>query len=133
MISLASVYGRSTRSLREIAQLEELSEGYLEQLIVSLRKAGLVRARRGARGGYELSRSPSAISLFDILRALENGNICPDCVKDPCVCARSANCATRPVWVHFESKIWDIASSMNLENMCALPDADNETAQTVSA
>lgn len=135
MISLACAYGH-TRSLREIAQAEDLSEGYLEQLIVSLKKAGLVTASRGARGGYGLACPPSQISLYDILHALEGGGVCPDCVNDPCVCGRSKNCATRPVWIGFERRIRAVAGSINLEDMsvcgCSVPGDRNEPDASVA-
>lgn len=117
MIALARVYGSRTRSLRDIADSEGLSEGYLEQLIVPLRKAGLVVARRGAAGGYGLGRSPDKISLFDILNALEGGCACPDCLDEPGVCPRSGGCASRPVWVEFERRMKEIATGISLAGM----------------
>ena len=60
MVELARHHGSGPVSLTEIADHEDLPRPYLEQLVVSLREAGLVASTRGARGGYELSREPDA-------------------------------------------------------------------------
>ena len=71
MVQLGAHHGRGPASLAEIAQAEDLPRAYLEQLVMSLRDAGLVRSTRGARGGYELARDPALIKMSDVLRALE--------------------------------------------------------------
>ena len=58
IVELARHHGAGPISLAEIADHEELPRPYLEQLVVSLREAGLVHSTRGARGGYQLSRPP---------------------------------------------------------------------------
>jgi Rrf2 family protein len=76
MVQLGRHYGSGPASLAEIAAEEDLPRAYLEQLVTSLRDAGLVVSTRGARGGYELSRPPIDIGMGEILRALE-GPIAP--------------------------------------------------------
>lgn len=76
MIELAKKYGEGPVSLKSIAQANDLSEHYLEQLIAPLRNAGLVRSIRGAYGGYVLADEPSKITAGDIIRVLE-GPITP--------------------------------------------------------
>ena len=76
MVQLARHYGTGPASLAEIAAEEDLPRAYLEQLVVSLRDAGLVVSTRGAHGGYELSRAARAITMSEVLRALE-GPIAP--------------------------------------------------------
>ena len=68
MVQLGRRYGSGPASLTEIAQAEDLPRAYLEQLVMSLRDAGLVTSTRGARGGYELSRRPVDIAMSDVLR-----------------------------------------------------------------
>jgi len=96
MVQLGRHYGLGPASLAEIAQEEDLPRAYLEQLVMSLRDAGLVYSTRGARGGYELMRAPIDIRMGDILRALE-GPIAPMvCASDDpehaTVCDRTARC-----------------------------------------
>jgi len=71
MFDLAQRYGEGPIPLKLIAERQEISEHYLEQLMGALRKAELVVSVRGAQGGYELSRPPASITLGDVIRALE--------------------------------------------------------------
>ncbi|MFC4768189.1 cysteine metabolism transcriptional regulator CymR [Effusibacillus consociatus] len=71
MVDLAMYQGEGPISLKSIAEREELSEHYLEQLIAPLRNAGLVRSIRGAYGGYVLAKTPQEITVGDIIRVLE--------------------------------------------------------------
>jgi Rrf2 family protein len=76
MVQLGRRYGQGPASLAEIAAAEDLPRAYLEQLVMSLRDAGLVTSTRGARGGYQLVRPPSETRMSEVLRALE-GPIAP--------------------------------------------------------
>lgn len=71
MIDLAMYQGEGPISLKSVAEREDLSEHYLEQLIAPLRNAGLVRSIRGAYGGYVLAKSPKEITVGDVIRVLE--------------------------------------------------------------
>lgn len=71
MIELARNYGKGPVSLKTIAEKQYLSNHYLEQLALSLRNHQLIKSVRGARGGYLLTKHPSAIKVGDILRSLE--------------------------------------------------------------
>lgn len=76
MMELASKFGEGPISLKSIAERNQLSEHYLEQLVAPLRNAGLVKSIRGAYGGYVLSKEPEQITAGDIIRILE-GPISP--------------------------------------------------------
>ena len=76
MVELARHHGTGPVSLAEMADHEDLPRPYLEQLVVSLREAGLVISTRGARGGYELARDASDIRMSEVVEALE-GPIAP--------------------------------------------------------
>ena len=69
MVDLAEHYGKGPVALRSVAARQQVSEHYLEQLMSSLRKAGVVHSIRGAQGGYVLARDPATISVGDIVRA----------------------------------------------------------------
>src|SRR5690606_5119658 len=71
MMELARNFGQGPVSLRKIAELHDLSEHYLEQLISPLRNAGLVKSIRGAYGGYVLAKEPAEITAGDVIRILE--------------------------------------------------------------
>src|SRR5918995_306966 len=82
MTELAKAYGQGPRSLAWIAGAQHLPAGYLEQLAIPLRRAGLVESTRGAHGGYQLARPPELVSVGEIVRALE-GPVTPvECLAD---------------------------------------------------
>ena len=121
MVQLGAHHGRGPASLAEIAQAEDLPRAYLEQLVMSLRDAGLVRSTRGAHGGYELARDPAAIRMGDVLRALE-GPIAPMvCAsEDPehaTTCDRTARCTVNVLWVRIRDAIAGTLDSMTLADL----------------
>ncbi len=105
--------------IKDIADRQEISEHYLEQLIAGLRKAGLVKSVRGAQGGYMLAQAPDAIVVGDLLRTLE-GTIAPaDCVAEdkPVNCERADNCVTRILWEKIHDSINSVVNSITLQDM----------------
>ncbi|MDN5348159.1 MAG: Rrf2 family transcriptional regulator, cysteine metabolism repressor [Clostridia bacterium] len=121
MFELAQRYGQGPVSLKSISERQGISAPYLEQLIASLRKAGLVRSVRGAQGGYILGREPSEIRVGDIIRVLE-GPIAPtECVSEKrgeTCCTRSETCVARSVWEKVRDSISDVLDSITLADMC---------------
>ncbi|NLK21598.1 MAG: Rrf2 family transcriptional regulator [Epulopiscium sp.] len=106
-------------ALRHIAERQEISDHYLEQLIAVLRKSGLVKSIRGAQGGYSLAMPPRQITVGDILRALE-GSLAPvDCVSEGinAECTEWDCCVTRLVWKKIRDKINEVVDSITLEDL----------------
>jgi Rrf2 family protein len=120
MAQLARRFGTGPASLTDIADEEDLPRAYLEQLVISLRDADLVQSTRGAHGGYELTRSPEAIVMADVLRALE-GPIAPMicATDDPAhlVCSRSGHCTVNFMWVRVRDAISGALDSMTLADL----------------
>jgi len=71
ILDLAQRYGNGLAQTADIAARQQIPESYLEQLLTSVRKAGLIRSVRGPAGGHELARAPADVSLGDVLDALE--------------------------------------------------------------
>jgi Rrf2 family protein len=119
MFDLALHGGETPLSLKTIAERQEISEPYLEQLIATLRKAGLVKSVRGAYGGYLLAHHPEQITVGSIIRSLE-GSIAPaECVSemDPIECERAENCVTRILWEKIRISIDNVIDSITLQDM----------------
>jgi Rrf2 family cysteine metabolism transcriptional repressor len=121
MVQLGRHYGTGPASLAEIAAEEDLPRAYLEQLVVSLREAGLVISTRGAHGGYELGRPPATISMAEVLRALE-GPIAPMlCASDDpehaTLCDRSSRCTVNLLWVRVRDAVAGALDSMTLADL----------------
>jgi Rrf2 family protein len=140
MVQLGAHHGRGPASLAEIAQAEDLPRAYLEQLVMSLRDAGLVRSTRGAHGGYEVARDPSAIKMSEVLRALE-GPIAPMvCASDDpetgITCDRSARCTVNVLWVRIRDAITGTLEGMTLADLVPRaapepPDAHSPNPQVI--
>lgn len=98
MVDLAEHPG-SYISLKEIAERQEISKKYLEQIVQLFNKTDMLRTNRGAQGGYMLARQPDQYTVGEILRLTE-GSLSPvDCFdRDLSACPRSAFCPTLPVW-----------------------------------
>lgn len=99
LLDIALCADREPVLLREIAERQEVSKGYLEQLILALQSAGFIRSIRGKRGGFVLIKSPSEITLDEVVKALERTVSLVECVNDSQICDRSVNCATRKLWI----------------------------------
>jgi Rrf2 family transcriptional regulator, cysteine metabolism repressor len=121
MVELARHHGDRPVSLALVAEHEALPRAYLEQLVVSLREAGLVTSTRGARGGYVLGRAPGEIRMGEVVRALE-GPLAPMvCAsEDPAhagLCARTAFCTVNALWVRVRDAIAAALDSMTLADL----------------
>src|SRR5665647_2430709 len=96
MVDMAQSEDKGPIAIRTIAERQGISERYLEQLMVPLKRAGLVKSVRGSQGGYNLGRDPEKITAGDIIRVLE-GPIAPvECVSEtnPESCQREDYCVT---------------------------------------
>jgi Rrf2 family transcriptional regulator, cysteine metabolism repressor len=122
MVALAKNYGAGPMSIAAVAKSSSVPPTYLEQLIGPLRKAGLVESKRGAHGGYVLSRPPAAIRVGDVYRVME-GPVAPmECVsEDPAdqTCPLIDGCETRPVWLKVRDSIVEALDSTTLADLVA--------------
>ena len=121
MVQLGRRYGQGPASLAEIAAAEDLPRAYLEQLVMSLRDAGLVTSTRGARGGYELVRPPAETRMSEVLRALE-GPIAPmfcatEDAEHATICDRTSSCTVNLLWVRVRDAITGALDTMTLADL----------------
>lgn len=131
---------------RDIAASERLSGDYVEQILLRLRRAGLIRSTRGARGGYQLARPATDITVRDVIKASELSTFELHCISHPVDstrCADSAECSIRPVWLLLQQRIDEVLDSVRLQDLLAqestvrervgLPVADDEDAALLAA
>ncbi len=114
MLDLALNYGSGPILLKEIAERQGISIGYLEQIVPGLKAAELITSTRGYKGGYVLSRDPSDITLKEIINALEGPVELTECVNSPGVCDRTRSCVTRDCWTEIGNSIDSILESKTL-------------------
>ncbi|KFZ43931.1 Rrf2 family transcriptional regulator [Anoxybacillus flavithermus] len=115
MIELAKRYGEGPISLKSIAQTNNLSEHYLEQLISPLRNAGLVKSIRGAYGGYILADEPSKITAGDVIRVLEGPLQVVEELEDE-------EPAKRELWMRIRDAVKEVLDSTTLEDLASHAD-----------
>ena len=120
VVDLALFSEHDTVALSSIAERENISISYLEQLIAKLKKAGIVTSIRGAQGGYKLAKPADEISVGDILRALE-GNLNPvDCAEvlgEENKCSGAKLCVTKVVWKRISDSINDTVDHIMLSEL----------------
>ncbi|HEX6089826.1 MAG TPA: Rrf2 family transcriptional regulator [Gemmatimonadales bacterium] len=109
-----------TVAARELAEAERLPGDYVEQILLRLRRAGLVESIRGARGGYLLARDPAQISVRDVMTASEHQTFEINCESHPIDAARCQNgsgCSIRPVWQALQQRVDDLLGSISLADL----------------
>jgi len=121
VIDLAMYAKNEPVSLSDVAERQNISISYLEQLVAKLKKAGIVQSTRGAQGGYALAKAPEEISVGEILRALE-GSLSPvDCSavdgEGETECSASNFCVTKYVWKRINDSINDTVNNMFLSEL----------------
>ncbi|HJS46718.1 MAG TPA: Rrf2 family transcriptional regulator [Gemmatimonadales bacterium] len=105
---------------RELAEAERLPPDYVEQILLRLRRAGLVASVRGARGGYHLAKDPGEISVRDVMAASEHQTFEMNCDHhqvDADRCSPSTSCSIRPVWVELQLRVDEFLESISLADL----------------
>jgi Rrf2 family cysteine metabolism transcriptional repressor len=117
IIELAQHEEKRPLQLKAIAERQDISVKYLEQLMSLLRSSGFVRSVRGSKGGYVLARPADQIRLSEIFRALEGSVTTAECTEDADYCGRSADCIAREVWMEVEAAIHNVLSGITLAEL----------------
>lgn len=120
LIDIAEHSHRGPVSVAEIAQRTGISEKYMEKLIRKLKRAGLVLSKRGPKGGHVLAKPAEAITVGDIVRALEDWVVLKGCSlsKDTCAtCPRIDACPTKDVWETASAAMFAALDSYTLRSL----------------
>lgn len=117
MIDLAEHYGQGYISLQDIANRQEISEKYLENIIRSLVSDNLIEGQRGKGGGYKLTKSPDEYNIGTILRLTE-GSLSPvSCLTENGQCEKIENCNSIKIWQEADRIINEYFDSVKLTSM----------------
>jgi Rrf2 family protein len=126
LLELAVAENAEAISVHRLAQRTGISQKYLEQIMMRLREAGLVRSRRGVNGGYDLAREPSGISVGEVVRLMD-GPLAPS----PCAsqsaheacpqyrCPTEEGCVLRGLWTEVRDAISDVLDRTTFEELAA--------------
>jgi Rrf2 family cysteine metabolism transcriptional repressor len=129
LIDLGVRFGEGPVSARGVAERQCIPMKFLEQLLASMRKAGLVSASRGAHGGFTLARDPSRISVLEVVEALE-GPLAPTSCDGGQLCGRSGACAAAGVWSRATEALRDVFMTTSVGDLCSRQAAFDSAAPT---
>jgi Rrf2 family transcriptional regulator, iron-sulfur cluster assembly transcription factor len=109
--------------LKEISTNEGISQKYLESIMTTLSKAGMVDAVHGKGGGYKLNRSPDKYTVGELLRLTETTLAPVACLESgkENVCDNASNCRTLPVWIKLNKLMNDYLDSVTLQDLISMP------------
>jgi len=109
--------GNKSARGRDIAKKQHISEPYIEQMMMPLRAAKIVKTIRGCKGGYTLAKDPENITVLDIIELFEGPLSLVHCEKTDKSCDNFANCFTRDVWKKLSDTLKTEASKITLANI----------------
>ena len=102
---------------KEIAQNQDISYKYLDQILSALKASGLIAKAKGRKSGYVLTRDPSEITVYDVHRAFEPGICVIDCLALNFSCDREKNCALRGFWKDLNDQITGYLKSTTVKDL----------------
>lgn len=114
MLDLARNRASGPVHLKDVADREGVSVKYLEQLIIPLKKQGLIKSVQGPKGGYMLARRPEEISFGEVIKTLENSTVLVECVQQPESCSRAETCPTRDLWQRASRAMFEELEAISL-------------------
>jgi Rrf2 family protein len=130
MIELARNYGTRVSPVNLIAKNQNISERYLQNILLILVDAGLVKSVRGKNGGFILSKEPALINLAEIVSVLEEDRHLVECMSDGKCCGRSQNCVMKGVWKKASENLYGFLDDITLAGLLQMGGA-NERGETV--
>ncbi|MBI1967383.1 MAG: Rrf2 family transcriptional regulator [Gemmatimonadetes bacterium] len=119
-VHLAKRAGQGPVAARKLSERENLPHDYVEQILLRLRRAGVVDSVRGARGGYALARDPQAVTVRDVIEASERVTFEVNCDVRPVAAARcgsGSRCTVRPVWRLLEQRVNELLGGLTLADL----------------
>jgi len=120
VLELSLHYGQNPVKIREIAERQDIPQKYLETILLTLQRAGVARSKRGARGGYYLAKPPEAITVGEVIRAMD-GPLAPiGCVSVTAheFCPREGACGLELVWRETRDAIANILDNTTFADVC---------------
>ncbi|MBT5876943.1 MAG: Rrf2 family transcriptional regulator [Candidatus Latescibacteria bacterium] len=107
--------------INDIAIRQNIPRKYLVQILLQLQRAGLVKSKRGASGGYMLARGPADITLGDVLRTTDGALLSVECLEekpDTEVQGNESDVAMREVWKDVQQRLENIVDEVTFEDIC---------------
>lgn len=102
---------------KDIVKNQEISDSYLENILITLKNGGIINAIRGANGGYKLHKPASEITLLEVVNILEGSMAPVECIDSPAVCKRTEICSTRGVWRQLKLAKEDVLRNVTIQQL----------------
>ncbi len=121
VLELARHFGEEPLQVSEIARVQQIPVKYLEQLIRTLKQADLIRSVRGSKGGHQLNRKPSEITIGYIVRLFEGQTDLVACVSVPENCNMAEDCRVRQVWREATEAMYEKLDGITIADLLCDP------------
>jgi Rrf2 family iron-sulfur cluster assembly transcriptional regulator len=126
LFDIAYNSGNRPAQIQDISRRQQISPRYLEQIFQNLKRAGILKSKRGPQGGYTLARKPEEITILEILNATEQDVLLVDCAgettkkrrRKTAECPFEGNCVTQTVWEDANKLLNTLFSGMTLQTLC---------------
>lgn len=125
MFDIAYNCGSTPAQIQDISRRQQISPRYLEQIFQNLKRAGILKSKRGPKGGYCLAKSPEQITVLEILNATEQDVLLVDCAgasakkrKRKIECPFEGKCVTQTVWQEANDLLNELFSNQTLQTLC---------------
>ncbi len=122
VFDIAYYSGGQPVQIKSIAERQEIPVRYLEQILNRLRRAGIVNTIRGPRGGYYLGKSPSEITVADVVKAAEGPLSlvrCRESRRKDQECHRAPTCVAKPIWDEASKRLTEYLASITIQDICS--------------
>lgn len=114
--------GNQPAQIKDISRRQNISPRYLEQIFQELKKAGLLKSRRGPQGGYTLTRKPEEISVREVIEAAEGEVFLVACTSREKTCEPECEfdnqCVTQKIWAEANQRLNDYFASLTIKDLC---------------
>ncbi|HEY4744551.1 MAG TPA: RrF2 family transcriptional regulator [Desulfuromonadaceae bacterium] len=125
LFDIAYNCGSMPAQIQDISRRQQISPRYLEQIFQNLKRAGILKSKRGPQGGYCLARKPEEITVLEVLNATEQDTLLADCggstkkkPKRKNECPFEGNCVTQTVWQEASDLLNTLFGGMTLQTLC---------------
>ena len=125
LFDIAYNCGESSAQIQDISQRQQISPRYLEQIFQNLKRAGILKSKRGPQGGYSLARKPDQITVLEVLNATEQDVLMVECAgttqkkkKRKQDCPFEGRCVTQTVWAEANDMLNSLFGAMTLQTLC---------------
>jgi Rrf2 family protein len=117
VLYLARMEPNQRAATSQVAQEQHIPPSFLAKIISQLSIAGLLHTSRGARGGVTLAREPEAITLLEVIEAIDGPIMLNECVSDNSICTFDDDCPLRPVWCEAQEELVNRLRNTNFQLM----------------